>query len=200
MTIDHFARKAGSYEQDKDRVDNVAQIANAMIDNIRFTKSMHIMDFGSGTGLLLARIAPHVRKITAVDVSESMNAQLKEKQTRVACEVQMLELDLEKSQLDQKFDGIISSMTMHHIKDVRAMLRKFHAMLHDGGFIAIADLDREDGSFHSEDTGVHHAGFATEEIAKVATDAGFANVTIPIVSVVNKPRGRYPVFLLMGWR
>lgn len=80
------------------------------------------------------------------------------------------------------------------------MLRKFHAMLHDGGFIAIADLDREDGSFHSEDTGVHHAGFATEEIAKVATDAGFANVTIPIVSVVNKPRGRYPVFLLMGWR
>jgi hypothetical protein len=91
-------------------------------------------------------------------------------------------------------------MTMHHIKDVTAMLGKFFAMLNDGGFIAIADLEREDGTFHKEDTGVHHAGFATEEIAKVAADIGFANVTIPIVSVVHKPQGDYPVFLLMGWR
>jgi cyclopropane fatty-acyl-phospholipid synthase-like methyltransferase len=200
MTIDHFAQKAGSYEQNKDRVDNVAQIASAMIDNIQFSKSMHIMDFGSGTGLLLERIAPHVGTITAVDVSKSMNAQLSDKLSRIDCELHMLELDLEKSQLEQKFDGIISSMTMHHIKDVTAMLGKFFAMLNDGGFIAIADLEREDGTFHKEDTGVHHAGFATEEIAKVAADIGFANVTIPIVSVVHKPQGDYPVFLLMGWR
>jgi cyclopropane fatty-acyl-phospholipid synthase-like methyltransferase len=198
MTIDHFARKADSYEHNKDRVDNVAQIANAMIRSIQFTKSMHIMDFGSGTGLLLERIAPHVGKITAVDVSKSMNAQLRDKQDRLACELQMLELNLEKSRLDKKFDGIISSMTMHHIKDVPAMFEKFYAMLNDGGFVAIADLDREDGSFHSEDTGVHHAGFAMDEIAKVAGDAGFTEVTIAIVSVVHKPKGDYPVFLLTG--
>jgi cyclopropane fatty-acyl-phospholipid synthase-like methyltransferase len=204
MTIDHFAQKASSYEQNKDRVDNVAQIANAMIDNIRLTKSMHIMDFGSGTGLLLERIAAHVGRITAVDVSKSMNAQLKakldEKQSGLACEVRMVELDLEKSQLDQKFDGIISSMTMHHIKNVPGMFEKFHAMLNEGGFIAIADLVREDGTFHREDTGVHHAGFATDEIAKVAADIGFANVTTSIVSVVHKPQGDYPVFLLIGRR
>jgi cyclopropane fatty-acyl-phospholipid synthase-like methyltransferase len=144
-----------------------------MIDNIQFSKSMHIMDFGSGTGLLLERIAPHVGTITAVDVSKSMNAQLSDKLSRIDCELHMLELDLEKSQLEQKFDGIISSMTMHHIKDVTAMLGKFFAMLNDGGFIAIADLEREDGTFHKADTGVHHAGFATEEIAKVAADIGF---------------------------
>jgi cyclopropane fatty-acyl-phospholipid synthase-like methyltransferase len=200
MTIDHFAQKASSYEQNKDRVDNVAQIASAMLDNIAFAKSMHIMDFGSGTGLLLERIAPHVGKITAIDVSKAMNAQLKEKQSRIRCEVQMLELDLAISPLDQKFDGIVSSMTLHHIKDVAAMFGRFHAMLSDGGFIAIADLDREDGTFHSQDTGVHHAGFATDEIAKLAADAGFKRIAIPIVSVVHKPTGRYPVFLLTAWR
>ena len=200
MTIDHFAQKADSYEQNKDRVDNVAQIAGAMIDNIQFAKSMHIMDFGSGTGLLLERIAPHVGKITAVDVSKAMNAQLIEKQSRLACEVQMLELDLEKSPLEQKFDGIISSMTMHHIKDVPAMLGKFHAMLNEGGFIAIADLQREDGTFHKEDTGVHHSGFATEEIAQLAVEAGFTRIKTPIVSVVRKPQGDYPVFLLTAFR
>jgi cyclopropane fatty-acyl-phospholipid synthase-like methyltransferase len=171
-----------------------------MIDNIAFAKSMHIMDFGSGTGLLLERIAPHVGKITAIDVSKAMNAQLKEKQSRIRCEVQMLELDLAISPLDQKFDGIVSSMTLHHIKDVAAMFGRFHAMLSDGGFIAIADLDREDGTFHSQDTGVHHAGFAKDEIAKLAADAGFKRIAISIVSVVHKPSGRYPVFLLTGWR
>jgi cyclopropane fatty-acyl-phospholipid synthase-like methyltransferase len=200
MTIDHFARKAGSYEQNKDHVDNVAQIAGAMIGKIHFTKSMHIMDFGSGTGLLLERIAPYVGKITAVDVSQSMNAQLREKQNRIGCELAMLEVDLEKSRLDNKFDGIISSMTMHHIKDIPAMFDKFHAMLRDGGFIAIADLDREAGTFHTEDTGVHHFGFDRVAITKVASDAGFRNVAIDIASVVHKPQGDYPVFLLIGLR
>jgi cyclopropane fatty-acyl-phospholipid synthase-like methyltransferase len=200
VTIDHFASKASSYEQNKDRVDNVAQIANAMLGNIRFTKSMHIMDFGSGTGLLLERIAPFVNKITAVDVSASMNAQLCEKLGSLGCAVEILQMDLETTQLNQKFDGIISSMTMHHIKDIASMFGKFHSMLNDGGFIAIADLDREAGTFHTEDTGVHHAGFAREEITKVASSAGFRNVAISTASVVHKPQGDYPVFLLTGRR
>src|SRR5690349_11612583 len=157
MTKDHFAPKAHSYEQNKDRVDNVANIADAILVRVPLNKSMHLMDFGSGTGLLLERIAPYVGKITAVDVSPSMNAQLREKLARLACEVEILEMDLAMSPLNRKFDGIISSMTMHHIKDVAAMFAKFHTLLNDGGFIAIADLDREDGDFHTEDTGVHHA-------------------------------------------
>jgi 2-polyprenyl-3-methyl-5-hydroxy-6-metoxy-1,4-benzoquinol methylase len=200
MATDHFASKADSYEQNKDRVDNVAQIANAMLGAVQFSKSMHIMDFGSGTGLLLERIAPYVSKITAVDVSAAMNAQLREKQNRLACDVQMLELDLEQSQIDTKFDGIISSMTMHHIKDIPSVLRKFHAMLNPGAFIAIADLDRENGSFHSEDTGVHHAGFDRDAIIKAAVAAGFGNVAIATASVVHKPQGDFPVFLLTATR
>ncbi len=200
MTIDHFANKAGSYEQNKDRVDNVAQIANAMIAVVQLTKSMRIMDFGSGTGLLLERIAPYVGKITAVDVSKSMNAQLREKQTRLGCEVEMIELDLEQAPLKRKFDGIISSMTMHHIKDIPAMFDNFYSLLTDGGFIAVADLESEDGTFHSEDTGVHHFGFNKDEIAKVASGAHFKNVAISRVSVVHKLQGNYPVFLLTAYR
>jgi cyclopropane fatty-acyl-phospholipid synthase-like methyltransferase len=199
MTQDHFAHKASSYEQNKDRVDNVAHIAEAIVARVHLSKSMHLMDFGSGTGLLLERIAPHVGKITAVDVSQSMNAQLREKLPRLACEVELVEIDLEKTSLNRTFDGIISSMTLHHIKDIAAMFAKFHAMLNKGGFVAIADLDREDGSFHTEDTGVHHAGFDRETITKIATDAGFQNVATTTVSVINKRGKDYPVFLLVGF-
>ena len=200
MTSDHFAHKASTYEQNKDRVDNVAQIATAMIGRIHFDKTMHIVDFGSGTGLLLERIAPFVQTITAIDVSQSMNAQLRDKQARLPCDVEILEMDLEQTALRQTFDGIISSMTMHHIQDVPAMFEKFRTMLKEGGFIAIADLDREDGSFHSEDTGVHHFGFDQKEIATVAAKAGFKSISISTVSVVRKSQGEYPVFLLTATR
>jgi hypothetical protein len=41
----------------------------------------------------------------------------------------------------------------HHVRDIGAMFRRFHEMVNPEGFIAIADLDKEDGSFHTEDPG-----------------------------------------------
>lgn len=200
MEKDYFEHKASGYEQNKSRVDNVESIANAIQAAVKFDKSMHIMDFGSGTGLLLERIANRVGKITAVDISKSMNSQLNEKRSRLDCEIEIIEVDLEKSDIDRKFDGIVSSMTMHHVADIGAMFKKFHSMLNDGGFVAIADLDVEDGSFHTEDTGVFHLGFDRDAILEVALAAGFRNVDVGSASVVHKPQGDFPVFLLTGFR
>lgn len=200
MSIDHFASKADSYEQNPNRVDNVANIAHAILSAFEFNRSMHIMDFGSGTGLLLERIAPHVGKVTAVDVSKSMNRQLQEKRDRLPCELDILEVDLATSDIPLQVDGIISSMTMHHIGDIGAMFKKFYAMVKGGGFIAISDLDAEDGSFHTEDTGVFHQGFDREEFAKAASEAGFQSVKVSSASVVHKPQGDFGVFLLTAIR
>lgn len=200
MSIDHFAHKASSYDQNRSRVDNVENIASSILNAIKFDSSMHVMDFGSGTGLLLERVAPHVGKITAVDVSNSMNAQLHAKQNDLGCLIEIVETDLEKSDIDGRFDGIISSMTMHHIEDIGAMFGKFYSMVKDGGFIAISDLDLEDGSFHTEDTGVYHFGFDRGEFARSAAEAGFHMVQVSSASVVHKPQGDFPVFLLTARR
>lgn len=198
--IDHFAHKAGSYEQNRSRVDSVAGIADTLLKTLRFDRSQHLMDFGSGTGLLLERIAPCVGRMTAVDVSRAMNRQLAEKMGTLACAVEILEIDLEKTMIDQRFDGIVSSMTMHHIEDIEAMFCKFHTLLKDGGFVAIADLDSEDGSFHTEDTGVFHHGFDRGEFAEMAARAGFQSIQTVPASVVHKPQGDFPVFLLTAFR
>jgi cyclopropane fatty-acyl-phospholipid synthase-like methyltransferase len=205
MTTDHFAHKAGYYDLDKDKRDNVTQIGKAICSAIQLSSSMQLMDFGSGTGLLLECIAPYVGKITAVDVSQAMNAQLREKLSRINTDVEIVELDLEsnpsdKKPFDRKFDGIISSMTMHHIKNISAMIETFYSLLKDGGFIAIADLDREDGDFHGESHGVYHAGFDREYFVQAASKAGFKNVAISTASVINKSQRDYPVFLLTGYR
>lgn len=200
MTNDYFEHKADSYDHDKDRVTNVETIANSVLENVRFDKNMHIMDFGSGTGLLLEKVAPFVKKITAVDISKSMNKQLNDKRKYLECELEILEMDLSKTKIDKKYDGIISSMTMHHINDIQTMFKDFYTMLNENGVIAISDLDIEDGSFHTEDTGVFHFGFDRETFLNTAVKAGFKNVKILSASTVKKPQGKYPVFLLTGYK
>jgi len=198
MSQDFFKDKAGKYEQDAKRVNNVKNIADTIIREIEFDKSMSIMDFGSGTGLLLEQIAPFVKQITAVDMSTAMNKKLQSKQESLPCELEIIETDLTKRKLERKFDSIISSMTMHHVEDIKSMLDDFYAMLEPGGTIAIADLDTEDGSFHTEDTGVYHLGFDRDYILNLTKDAGFKDVKIQDASVAQKPYGNYPIFLLTG--
>jgi len=200
MKKDFFKHKSNDYEKDKNRVNNVQNIANAILNEIDFDKSMNIMDFGSGTGLLLEKIAPFVKKITAIDMSSSMNKKLNEKKDILDCELEILEINLTQTKLEYKFDSIISSMTLHHIKDIKKLFQIFYDLLNENGIIALADLDIEDGSFHTEDTGVHHFGFDRDEICDIAKQVGFKNTKIQLASVASKPHGDYEIFLLTGTR
>ena len=193
---DHFEIKAKDYDKEKRRVENVDNIANAIKSSVTLTKDMNLLDLGSGTGLLLERIAPYVNSITAVDKSPSMNKELKAKIPKLPCKVEIIEIDLSKESINKKFNGVISSMTLHHIKDIKSLFEKFYNMLEVGGFIALADLDSEDGSFHTIDTGVEHFGFNREWLANIAKSAGFKSIKIKDASVVYKPYGEYSVFLL----
>jgi putative AdoMet-dependent methyltransferase len=195
---DYFAQKAGEYDSERERVQNVKNIANTILKEVHFSKDMHIMDFGSGTGLLLTQIAPHVGKITAVDISSSMNAVLQTKLNDLPCSVDIQEIDLMEEKPLCHFDAIISSMTFHHIEDPEALFRRLCDLLDKDGVIAIADIDKEDGSFHTEDTGVYHLGFDRDEFLKLAQKAGFKDLKMQTASVVKKPHGEYPVFLLSG--
>jgi len=197
-TKDHFAHKAKDYEKETRRVDNVKNIANAILKELSFTKDMNIMDFGSGTGLLTAHIAPKVAKITCVDMSKSMNEVLREKKDDYPCELEIIELDLSKNTIDKKFDSIISSMTIHHVKDIIELFKKFYIMLEEDGTIALADLETENGTFHTKDTGVFHFGFNQDEFLDIAKKVGFKDLRIEIVSIASKPYGDYPIFLLTG--
>ncbi len=195
---DYFAEKAKDYDKEKARTENVSNIANLILNEISYSKDMQILDFGSGTGLLLSKIAPHVGKITAVDISKAMNKTLENKRDTIDCDLEILEIDLATKQLNQEFDGIISSMTMHHVEDIAKMFQKFYGLLKENGSIALSDLDTEDGTFHKDDTGVFHLGFNREEFLKLAKNAGFRNLKTQTVGFVEKPYGKYSVFLLTG--
>ncbi|PID45520.1 MAG: SAM-dependent methyltransferase [Proteobacteria bacterium] len=198
MGKDFFAHKAADYEKNRQRVANIHAIAEKIAEQVTLKPDMHLMDFGAGTGLLLQGIAPYVGKITAVDISPSMSEQLRKKQGALACDLDVVEVDLTTTDVHKLFDGVISSMTLHHIKDAAAIFKKLHGMIKVGGFIALADLATEDGSFHQEDTGVYHLGFSKEELLSLAKGAGFKQTKVVAAGEINKPYGDYPLWLLVA--
>ncbi len=197
MKKDHFEIRSKEYDSTSYRLRYVDEMAQSIRQNVDLKKEMTLIDFGAGTGLLTERLAPYVGKIIAVDISDSMIEQLRQKQSRLPCTLELCQTDLtQKSYEGEKADGLVSTMTLHHIEDVPALFCKFYEMLKPGAFLACCDIDSEDGSFHTIDTGVRHHGFDREEILRWCLEAGFEEATISDSTVIHKPQGDYPAFLL----
>jgi len=198
MAVDNFAHKSKSWDMNSKRVQNAKGIAEHIVQNIELKPSMKLMDFGAGTGLLSYFIAPYVQTIVAVDNSPSMLEVFKEKSSEFKCQTEVLEIDLSRENISEKFHGIISSMTIHHLEDTKTLFTKFYNMLEEHGFIAIADLDSEDGSFHSDNIGVFHYGFERETLERIAKEVGFKNIRFELASTIQKPHANFTVFLMLA--
>ena len=94
-------------------------------------------------------------------------------------------------------------MTLHHIKDTAPLLTKFFEILKPGGMLCIADLDPDEGLFHSDNTGVFHFGFEREKLKSEFEKAGFSCVKDVTAAEVTKPlpdggERRFSLFLISG--
>lgn len=197
---DLFLEKSKSWDMNSKRVTNAKHIAVSIVNNIALHKEMTVMDFGAGTGLLSFFIAQKIATIVAVDNSPSMLAVFQEKVSEFSAKIEFIEKDLSKETLARTFDGIISSMTIHHLEDTLALFYKLYSMLEEGGFVAIADLDSEDGSFHSDNTGVFHYGFDRTVLQHIAETVGFKKIAFETVSTIQKPHREFTVFLMTAYR
>jgi hypothetical protein len=65
-------------------------------------------------------------------------------------------------------------MVLHHVPYTIELFKIWQEMLLPGGQLCLADLDTEDGSFHSDKTGVFHFGFNREHLKLLLHSAGFS--------------------------
>lgn len=201
MTMIDFDSKARQWDSNPEFVERGHKIAEAIRARVPLAARMRALDVGCGSGLLSVPLARQLGHITCIDTSPGMLEVLNEKIAAQGLSNLTTRLhDLAINDLPQAgFDLIMSSMTLHHIVDTDAILARFAAHLRPGGWLCLADLDREDGSFHGKDVHVHH-GFDRQSLGQRALRAGFTDVRFETVFVIRKEQEGglrdYPVFLL----
>jgi len=196
---DHFKDRAEDWDMGTIQVQGAKTIADAITKDIELSSEMEILDFGVGTGLLGFDIAKNVKKVYGVDTSPKMIEKLREKNTpELAIETYCQ--DIIKKPLGKTFDGLVSSMTLHHVEDLQAFFKTIYKNINPKGFIAIADLELEDGTFHSDNTGVFHFGFDEVILKDAAQNAGFIDIKFKNINTINKPDKDFGVFLFTAKR
>jgi ubiquinone/menaquinone biosynthesis C-methylase UbiE len=198
-----FNLRARDWDSDPLKVERARKVADAIRKNVRLTPGMTALEYGCGTGLLSFALQSSLGSITLADSSAGMLEVLREKIAASGIHnMNPLRLDLATDPLlDQRFDIIYSMMTLHHIVDTRKVLADFYTLLDQPGKLFIADLDREDGSFHGAGFDGHN-GFDQAELTADLEQAGFGQVRFSTVyemvkEVGGKPRS-YPLFLMVA--
>ena len=101
------------------------------------------------------------------------------------------------------FDCIYTQMAMHHVGDIALVVNRFYHLLNPGGWLAVADLYREDGLFHSGSFSGHN-GFDTDELRIILDNAGFMAINVRacyvIKKIINGVVKEFPVFLMIAWK
>lgn len=195
---DLFNEKAKDWDASEMKRLISSAVGSSILKHIPLHNKMDVMDFGAGTGLISSQVVPFVNKVLAVDISKAMLEKLISK-PELQGKVKAVCQDITDKPIDAKFDLIMSAMAIHHVEDTLKLINTFYEHLKPGAQIALADLDKEDGSFHPEGSeGVFHSGFERDELKQLLENNGFNNVQFFNAHIINKQEKQYPVFLVVA--
>ena len=200
-----FDARARTWDEDASKRERARRVAEVIATRVPSLGEKSVLEYGAGTGLLGLALQPLVGDVTLADGSREMLAVADEKIASAGLRnVRTMHLDLTAGPAPHLgFDVVCSLMTLHHIPDTDGILAAFHRLLLSDGTLCIADLDREDGSFHGPGfTG--HCGFDRAELRARLERSGFRDVRFETVLEVRKataagPR-MFPVFLAIAER
>jgi ubiquinone/menaquinone biosynthesis C-methylase UbiE len=195
-----FDERAGEWDK-SGRINMAAAISGKMIDELKPDTNSAAADIGAGTGLISLEISKLVKSVTAMDASSGMLSVLDKKISSGGIKnVKTVVFDADKDEAPSgAFDLVVSSMAMHHFKDTGAFAAKVFRMLKPGGRIGIADLEKEDGSFHSANSdGVMHNGFEKNRLEGTFRNAGFKNIRFTTAYTERRGNTNFPIFLMTG--
>ena len=173
-----FDKKAKDWDDNR-RIQRSKVIAEKIIDYVNLQETFSGLEFGCGTGLISLNLYDKLGKITCIDTSSGMIKQLEDKVAEHNLDkITVTQLNInDDHDLKSEYDIIYSSMSLHHVTSLEETLQNFYDLLQDGGQLCIVYLDKEDGSFHSQESNfLGHNGFEQKELSQLLEQVGFNNI------------------------
>lgn len=199
--ISRFDKLAKQWDSKPARVEGAMKFVDKICESINSDISkFDVLDYGSGSGLVSFGFSDQVNSILGLDNSEGMIEVYNEKVKNIGLSNIKGEVhDINNESLkSDSFDLVATNMTMHHIKDTKMFIEKLSDSLKEDGYLFIADLVTEDGTFHSDNDGVEHFGFEVESIIEKYKECGLKNVSCETLTRIDKEINSYDVFVVWG--
>lgn len=199
-----FDERAKDWDSDPAKVERARVVGEAIRARVPLQPDMTALEYGCGTGLLSFALQPDFDSITLADTSQGMLDVLAEKiKAAGVANMHPVRLDLSSDPPpDSRYGIIYSLMTLHHVPDTEKVLGRFFTLLDAGGYLCIADLEKEDGSFHGADVTDVHKGFDRSALQNQLEAAGFRDITFSSVSAVRRQvdgvEKAFPLFLMIA--
>jgi ArsR family transcriptional regulator len=175
-TSEFFRKTAGRWDLVRDEMLGAPTHLERLVD-LAGTRGT-VVDLGTGTGVLLPRLARASERVIGVDASPEM---LEEARRRVD-ESGLHNADLRLGALehlplsDGEADTMVANLVLHHVADPPAVLREIRRGLAPDGRLVIAELgEHADGAFW-RNLGARWPGFRPAELGEWLEAAGFAAV------------------------
>lgn len=196
-SAESFDNRAATWDENPDRIKLAKAAAEAIQKSVELRPDMKSFEYGCGTGLLGFLLKPFIGELILADTSAGMLREAEEKIIKSGIPgISTMAVDLSGKDIPgERFDLIFTQMTLHHITDYAAVAENFFKMLNPGGYLCIADLEEEDGSFHEGKETVHN-GIDPSLLARVLSGKGLSVISRTSAHVIRRNGREYPVFLV----
>ncbi|MFO1011207.1 MAG: metalloregulator ArsR/SmtB family transcription factor [Planctomycetota bacterium] len=137
-------------------------------------------DLGVGDGLLTLMLSEVASRVTAVDLSNEMLEQLRQRAARKGIEnIETVQGDIEDLPLpDASYDVVVLSQALHHAHDPRRALLEARRILVTGGRLLVIDLLAHNEEFVRAELQHVHLGFTEQALGELIEEARFERITL----------------------
>lgn len=197
-TSEFFRRAAPDWDRVREKAFGPPTHLDRLVDRIGTAATA--VDLGTGTGVLLERMAAKANRVIGVDASPEM---LEEARTRVA-EARLPNTELRLGTLehlplgDGEADTMVANMVLHHVADVPTVLREIRRALSADGRLVIADLAEHPDDVFWRDIGATWPGFRVADVRSWLEAAGYTGVAVD--TIPDRRADRPPLLLVEARR
>lgn len=195
----NFDEAAKKWDLDGKKIKRASDVAEDILKHLPDTKGMSGMEYGCGTGLLGFGLLPNFKEMAFCDTSTGMIEEVKGKikaGDHKNCKTVLINPE-KTMDTSLKYDCIFNLMVLHHIPDTEETIKGWAESLSKGGYLCIADLITEDGSFHGENFD-GHLGFDPEKLGRFLEKNNLSVESITTPHTIVREEREYPLFLLIG--